>query len=1042
MSYTTPSSRTSTNLLRVTPSNSQNSRALRSPNKPRGLSEMSLSLKRIIGTTVSSPNAFDASESSSIYAYTAGAAAVVVNANDAEYVQRFFRARPTAVAFNSTACSLVSTTTGAHDGKSRTVGGNRDLSLPNPQYSSYDASEWLETTSSKTWSSRERIKAATSLSISRDSRFLAVGETGYAPRVLIFSLQESSSDYPLTIINEHTYGVRAVVFSPDSSYLASLGNTNDGFIYIWRINSRTGAAKLHSSNKCTSAVKQMIWLGENSVVTVGTRHIKIWRVVDARRNLSPAKQKNQAECVSTPNQTQSLPSTLIGRNVLLGPLVEATFTAIVAISDHQAFVCSEKGDICLMDDSEGPKLVRLVNVHFSITCIAFDLEARQIRIGGKNGRRKSISVDSLISQTISTISPQPAEEASTCDSGHICAMGYAGRNLVSIDSNHSIEISRLDSSSVDFKRIRTPLAAHSDAVLGVSLISESEQKVKFLTWSADGTIVFWDIDGMIKSTIKVKLEQLASADDDLTNQCTVVRASNKAEFLVYGDRYGVLRVVNLIDQEYLFETRAHSSDINGIALHESTDLTLLATCGRDHMVQIFQLSLLKWTLVQTLNDHTAGVTNLFFVEGDKLVSSSTDRTVHIRQISRKVVDRQEIMVVLPLRIITVKASPVFIEPYFADNGLYIIISLLDRTIATYEMLTGRLVMSFKASDSDGSEAVALDSLALGAFQPSLGSSAILAGVSSMDKSIRVYDINSGMFLDREWGHTTNITDVAFFNDPDTNLKTIISTGSDGTIMIWSLSSRLKNSPDNSEASPCINDVSPPKETPSFRAPLRRVISRADLAEFQRMSPAAISEENELSPRIRRKISKYKLSSTQAPPSMSSLGSTKLSPTAPDDVSTRRSITRPRSQSPPSTRPVNSDARRPSFATYSKSKTKTKSTPLFNEYCTLNMATEQACRILRTYRKKLLSSESLKDSAIKELDHELRLTAVALGEKSQKSQTISEKVLAGLLDEYSDRLVSLFDKKLHLSSRLSLADSDGAPVHNCSSTDCASVQPSP
>ena len=93
-------------------------------------------------------------------------------------------------------------------------------------------------------------------------------QTGYSPRVLVFSLQDNSSDTPLAILNEHTFGVRAVAFSPDQRYLASLGSPNDGFLYLWSINHRTGAAKLHSSNKCTSFVKQMLWLGKSIVTYV------------------------------------------------------------------------------------------------------------------------------------------------------------------------------------------------------------------------------------------------------------------------------------------------------------------------------------------------------------------------------------------------------------------------------------------------------------------------------------------------------------------------------------------------------------------------------------------------------------------------------------------------------------------------------------------------------------------------------------------------------------------------------------------------------
>jgi WD40 repeat protein len=57
---------------------------------------------------------------------------------------------------------------------------------------------------------------------------LAVGETGYNPRVLIFSMSKDvPSDVPVAAMSEHTFGVRDVAFSPDSKYLASIGTANE-----------------------------------------------------------------------------------------------------------------------------------------------------------------------------------------------------------------------------------------------------------------------------------------------------------------------------------------------------------------------------------------------------------------------------------------------------------------------------------------------------------------------------------------------------------------------------------------------------------------------------------------------------------------------------------------------------------------------------------------------------------------------------------------------------------------------------------------------
>lgn len=259
-----------TNLtLKITPLNSpynRSSSSARSPSKLRNLFESGLSLAKVIGTTASSPNGFDVITSAGIFAYTAGATAVVVNVDEElRPTQRFYRARPTASPQNATSVLTYSPsppTAQPNESRNRTVTSLRESAIAySPSRTTEPQGDWGDSPSSKTWTSRERIKATTCLSLSPDGRYLAVGEAGYAPRVMIFSLHDGSSNIPIAILGEHTFGVRACAFSPDSRYLASLGLMNDGFLYVWSISGRNGSATLHSSNKCTSAVKAMIWMG-------------------------------------------------------------------------------------------------------------------------------------------------------------------------------------------------------------------------------------------------------------------------------------------------------------------------------------------------------------------------------------------------------------------------------------------------------------------------------------------------------------------------------------------------------------------------------------------------------------------------------------------------------------------------------------------------------------------------------------------------------------------------------------------------------------
>lgn len=151
---------------------------------------------------------------------------------------------------------------------------------------------------------------------------IAVGETGYLPRVIVYSKMAQ----PLAVIQEHQFGVQHLQFSPSGRYLATLGTPNDGYLYVWEIDmdavsSQAGSGvSLHSSNRCISQVHDIQWISDTQLVTVGVRHIRVWTVEPGVSN-----------------------GVLAGRNVVLGAQADATFECAVKLEGSQTGITGEPG---------------------------------------------------------------------------------------------------------------------------------------------------------------------------------------------------------------------------------------------------------------------------------------------------------------------------------------------------------------------------------------------------------------------------------------------------------------------------------------------------------------------------------------------------------------------------------------------------------------------------------------------------------------------------------------------------------------------------
>ncbi|KAL5051450.1 hypothetical protein BDW71DRAFT_214295 [Aspergillus fruticulosus] len=981
--------------LRVAPSNSPSTRPPTRSAKAT-LYQSALSLQTVIGTTTTTPNGFSYHDQSNSFAFCAGSAGVLAELDEDNNVnQRFFRARPAAGSINPVISFYNQCTPPATpDARTKSLPGIKAT----PHNGSYNSSPSTETVdaSPRVWSSRERVKAVTSVAISPNGRFLALGETGYNPRVLIFSTaKDAPSDVPLSILTEHSFGVRALAWSPNSQYLATLGDVNDGFLFVWSISLKNGSAKLHSTNKCTTVVRDMTWLGQ-ALITVGVRHVKVWRLPDIRP-VSPSKSRTNTG--DAPNL--ATPKALSGRNCVLNALADSTFTSVVGISDSEAIVGTDMGALCLIDDNDGnAKLTLIQHMEFGIMSLTADSDRACIWIGGRGRRMRRLCFESLrpssnlpSPRTSSRLSAEikSKEPAITC-------IGSLASYLITVDGTRAINVYPVEELNGEGEQCNMGITmpAHRDSVLGVgSLKTPNNLGADFFTWSCRGVVKFWNTQGKCRDSRAILVEPLAGGDDDTVNELKILRATTNMGLFFSGDKVGVLCVLQGQTWECVDEVRAHGGEITDIAIHETSDSCVVASSGRDRMVQLFERRDGNLQLIQTMDNHVGAVNQLLFVNGgERLLSSSADRTVLIRERVTRDNDGVTAIAYLVSKAITLRSSPVSMS-LSPDDPDSLVFSTVDRCVHHYDLSSGHYINSFRAGDSESNDTVIMGSLTVTSAVPGQNPR-LLIGASGTDKSIRVYDMEKGALLTGEFGHTEGVSDVLLLERYHDSSKgpperILVSSGIDGVVMIWNISVQLQQPQEATQTGSNDEEDISSKEPTLSKPPLRKVLSRQDLAGYQRPEGSVLTltsgrEELEQSPLFLRRLSRVSIVPTMkngnmvpaTPPSAPPRRSPTLS-SRPERLSNPPSPPSPRSTDAKKTlEPRNRNNIRCSSLDFrTRSRVTGKS-----EFGSLNMSTEQVCRTLKAYRKKLNGSTEHLHSQ-KELERELGLTLRILSSRAKK-----------------------------------------------------------
>ena len=459
-------------------------------------------------------------------------------------------------------------------------------------------------------------------------------------------------------------------------------------------------------------------------------------------------------------------------------------------------------------------------------------------------------------------------------------------------------------------------------------------------------------------------------------------------------------------------TQAHKGDINGIATGRTERHTLVCTCGRDRTLQLFEQNANGLFLVQTLDDHAASVTDLMFLdEVSTIVSISSDRTVLIRKAAYGEGDS---VAFLPIRVITLKASPVsFAAAPFEPN--LIVVSTMDRQIQKYDISSGRLLQSFKASDPVTNDSVLANSLQVATISSTDDQIRVILAVSSTDKSIRLHDYDSGALLTREHGQiAVSAVRLLHQRHDDTLHNNLVSCGLDGTIIVYEVNTQPPSQRYSDSADSPVRIESPHKQTPTPAQPMRKTLTRSEIADFQRAFEQSqgdtITPMRSPSPaRIRKKLSRYSLAN---PPRAGTIGPPTINYMSSTSSSQRKSSQEhsPNSASPKSTIKASKPKSRPSLDNRHRSK----SAANLND---LGLSAEQLCESLRVFRNRITSSvaDKMKPERAAELQKELELTLEAMGNGSASLKGgagSSEPLTGDLLDNYLARMI---DERLALKT---------------------------
>ncbi|KDO53223.1 hypothetical protein CISIN_1g047837mg, partial [Citrus sinensis] len=627
------------------------------------------------------------------------------------------------------------------------------------------------------------------VAMSRDGRYVAAGESGPQPAVLVWDCAN------LAFISElkgHLYGVECIAFSPDGEHLVTVG----GYIYLWNWRSAMLVMKLKANSSCSAITSACFSSDAKFIVTAGKKHLKFWTIgssATARTRLNKG--------------TESL--TLHAKPVNLGIQKESYFVSVISATwtDNGVVNQEQAGESFTIYALTDAGILYIVHSGLSVTKsvdlkvkngFALSASSKLIACACSNGAVHLFDIQSLkhagtlhyseakkCNGENDTVSTAKATElyfklTPTIPNAIACQFSTSEK-LVVVYGDHSLYV--WDIHDVNEATRCCVLVSHSACIwdiknLGCENMHDPSVScvargctggVSFSTCSADGTIRLWDL--ALQSELSKDVLGHESLNIEPMSTAHLVSAGiferNTMETSVSTQGYrsmavssrGSTLLLDAHDAEILSLSFSLSSKKDDV-LEEVTDSHyFLASGGRDRTIHLYDVKR-NFDLIESIDDHSAAVTAVKFTcNGRKILSCSADRSLVVRDVvetnsAYKISRRHQQL-----------ASQGTVYDMDIDPTMEVVITVgQDKKINSFSIAAGKLIRSFKQAKDFGDP-----------MKVTVDPSGSYLVCSYSNKSICLYDFISGEMVAKAMGHGEVITGVTFLPD----CKHIVSVGGDG-----------------------------------------------------------------------------------------------------------------------------------------------------------------------------------------------------------------------------------------------------------------------